>query len=71
VSPVKYELGSYIAEDDILRSHRRETLRLYESNISELELELALELEFLWEQTGPRTRLGVSPVSVERNVEIK
>jgi hypothetical protein len=26
VSPVKYELGSYIPEDDILHSHRRENL---------------------------------------------
>jgi hypothetical protein len=29
VSPVKYELGVYIAEDDILRSHRRENLKSY------------------------------------------
>jgi hypothetical protein len=29
VSPVKYELGFYIAEDDILKSHRRENLRSY------------------------------------------
>jgi hypothetical protein len=27
VSPVKYELGSYITEDDILHSHRRENLK--------------------------------------------
>jgi hypothetical protein len=27
VSPVKYELGFYIPEDDILHSHRRETLK--------------------------------------------
>jgi hypothetical protein len=27
VSPVKYELGSYIPEDDILHSHRRDILK--------------------------------------------
>jgi hypothetical protein len=27
VSPVKYELGFYIQEDDILHSHRRENLK--------------------------------------------
>jgi hypothetical protein len=30
VSPVKYELGFYIPEDDILHSHRRENLKCYE-----------------------------------------
>jgi hypothetical protein len=29
VSPVKYELGFYIADDDILHSHRRENLKPY------------------------------------------
>jgi hypothetical protein len=29
VSPVKYELGFYIPEDDILHSHRREYLKSY------------------------------------------
>jgi hypothetical protein len=29
VSPVKYELGFYIPEDDILRSHRLENLKSY------------------------------------------
>jgi hypothetical protein len=29
VSPVKYEPGSYIPEDDILHSHRRELLISY------------------------------------------
>jgi hypothetical protein len=29
MSPVKYELGIYIAEDGILRSHRRENLKSY------------------------------------------
>jgi hypothetical protein len=27
VSPVRYELGFYITEDDILHSHRRENLK--------------------------------------------
>jgi hypothetical protein len=29
VSPVKYELGFYITEDDILHSHRCEKLKFY------------------------------------------
>jgi hypothetical protein len=29
VSPVRYELGSYIPEDGILHSHRRENLKSY------------------------------------------
>jgi hypothetical protein len=29
VSPVKYELGIYIPEDDILHSHHRENLKSY------------------------------------------
>jgi hypothetical protein len=29
VSPVRYELGFYIPEDDILHSHRRENLKYY------------------------------------------
>jgi hypothetical protein len=29
MSTVKYELGVYIPEDDILHSHRRETLKSY------------------------------------------
>jgi hypothetical protein len=29
VSYVKYELDSYISEDDILHSHRRENLKSY------------------------------------------
>jgi hypothetical protein len=29
VSPVKYELGVYIPEDDILHSHRQENLKSY------------------------------------------
>jgi hypothetical protein len=29
VSPVKYELGFSIPEDDILHSHRRENLKSY------------------------------------------
>jgi hypothetical protein len=31
VSPVKYELGFYIPEDDILHSHRCENLKSYKS----------------------------------------
>jgi hypothetical protein len=36
VSPVKYELGFYIPGDDILHSHRSETLKSY-INLSTLE----------------------------------
>jgi hypothetical protein len=32
VSPVKYELGFYIAEDDILHSHRLENFKSYMSS---------------------------------------
>jgi hypothetical protein len=31
VSPVRYELGFYIPEDDILHSHRRENFKSYMS----------------------------------------
>jgi hypothetical protein len=34
VSPVKYEMGFYISEDDILHSHRRENLRSYIVSVS-------------------------------------
>jgi hypothetical protein len=33
VSPVKYELGFYTPEDDILHSHRRENLKSYGTNV--------------------------------------
>jgi hypothetical protein len=33
VSPVKYELGFYIPEDDILHSSRRENLKSYRHNL--------------------------------------
>jgi hypothetical protein len=46
VSPVKYELGLYIPEDDILHSHGRENLKSY----------IALTV---W---AVRWRLNVSPV---------
>jgi hypothetical protein len=34
VSPVKYELGFYITEDDILNSHRGENLKSYIDNLN-------------------------------------
>jgi hypothetical protein len=34
VSPVKYELDSYIPEDDILHSHHRENLRTYDVRVA-------------------------------------
>jgi hypothetical protein len=33
MSHVKYELGFYIPEDDILHSHRRENLKSYTSKL--------------------------------------
>jgi hypothetical protein len=43
VSPVKYELGFYIPEEDILHSHRREALTAVASC---LETKWRLDLEF-------------------------
>jgi hypothetical protein len=37
VSPVKYELGFYIPEDDILHSHRRESLKFYQNSFRGVE----------------------------------
>jgi hypothetical protein len=34
VSPVKYKLGFYIPQDDILHSHSRDNLKFYIKNIS-------------------------------------
>jgi hypothetical protein len=34
VSPVKYELGSYIPVDDVLHNHRRENLKSYVTNLN-------------------------------------
>jgi hypothetical protein len=34
VSPVRYELGSYISEDGIVHSHRRENLKFFIRYIS-------------------------------------
>jgi hypothetical protein len=36
VSPVRYELGLYILEDDILQSHLRENLKYYIALLAEL-----------------------------------
>jgi hypothetical protein len=42
VSPVKYELGFYIPEDDILHSDRRENLKSY------------MCTGYLWQNQGER-----------------
>jgi hypothetical protein len=34
MSPVRYELGFYIPEDDILHSHCRENLKSYISHVT-------------------------------------
>jgi hypothetical protein len=54
VSPVKYELGSYIPEDAILHSHRRENLKSYialtgwtlqrRRNVSPVKYELGFDI---------------------------
>jgi hypothetical protein len=49
VSPVKYELGFYIPEGDILHSHRRENLKSY-----------VPVLMFLMSVSFPRTQLVIS-----------
>jgi hypothetical protein len=48
MSPVKYELGFYIPEDDILHSHRRENLKSYNLDFALTEVEEALREQFTW-----------------------
>jgi hypothetical protein len=43
VSPVRYELGFYIPEDDTLHTHRRENLKSYTIRVWKM-LELAAPL---------------------------
>jgi hypothetical protein len=43
VSPVKYELGFYIPEDDILHSHRRENVKFY-ITVNELRIGTTMHL---------------------------
>jgi hypothetical protein len=42
VSPVKYEMGFYISEDDILHSHCRENLKSYKRTSSKVALLLSV-----------------------------
>jgi hypothetical protein len=56
VSPVKYELGFYIPEDDVLHSHRRENLKSY----SERSLAMVYRTQNHWVS-------GVSPSSGIQN----
>jgi hypothetical protein len=49
VSPVRYKLGLYIPEDDILHSHRRENLKsyslqLFSPTLSSVPASLAVEI---------------------------
>jgi hypothetical protein len=46
VSPVKYELGYYIPEDDILHSHGRENLKSYTAITVEITDVKASELQY-------------------------
>jgi hypothetical protein len=58
VSPVKYELGSYIQEDDILHSHSREDVKSYR-----LHLVAIVKSKFLcFEVCSTVCRSGVSGV---------
>jgi hypothetical protein len=62
VSPVRYELGFYIQEDDILHSHRREKLKSYKvltgwphwrkRNVS---CEVRFRLLYITEDGGPHS----------------
>jgi hypothetical protein len=40
--PVKYELGFYIPEDDILHSHRRENLKSSEKIVEDRETKMVI-----------------------------
>jgi hypothetical protein len=42
VSPMKYELGFYIPEDDILHSDRRENLKSYIGMVSSISCPYSL-----------------------------
>jgi hypothetical protein len=59
---VKYELGSYIPEDDILHSHSRENLKSY---IIVLIIVASEHANFLSERFGSKSMKGI-PKHVER-----
>jgi hypothetical protein len=59
VSPVKYELGFYIPEDDILHSHRRESFESYSVLTS---ASLAYK-EMLWQEPITQ-KLRVIPLNI-------
>jgi hypothetical protein len=66
VSPVRYELGSYIPEDDILHSRRCENLKSYdirERKIGKvakilLQQSFALHRSECWASVTEHTRMG-------------
>jgi hypothetical protein len=63
VSPVKYELGFYIPENEILHSHRRENLVSYQifiAGISTRGIQITDELSWLQESTAVVTVLYCS-----------
>jgi hypothetical protein len=64
VSPVRYELGFYISEDDILHSHRRENLSfpglfLREEHIVFLQIFSLMRLLGHWTRRGGMARARV------------
>jgi hypothetical protein len=56
VSPVKYELGFHIPEDDILHSHRRKNLKSY---IERSRLDFRKAFHWKNEETNGRTPSAV------------
>jgi hypothetical protein len=55
VSPVRYELGFYIPEDDILHSHRHGYIRSYLNRETQLKMSTLAVLNFHYD--GPYTEL--------------
>jgi hypothetical protein len=52
VSPVKYEMGLYIPEDDILHSHHRGNLKPYILLAQDSYRKLSVQkVQKLWQQT--------------------
>jgi hypothetical protein len=59
VSPVRYEQGSYITEDDILHSHRSEHLKSYTDYLCYINLfGLQKRIRVIWIVCGRPVRRG-------------
>jgi hypothetical protein len=66
VSPMRYEFGSYIPEDGILRSHRRENFKSY--NFYSLPTIASFVISNAW--NGPRMLYACDEKDVQ-NIYIK